>query len=242
MRSLDRAIDVLEVLEHEPSGLRLSDVARRTGLHVATAQRILAALEARGRVEREDGRYRAGVGLLFGAHAYLTGSPLVQGARAVLQDLAADTGLTSSVFVRTGVSRVVIARVEGSNPWRYELPVGERLPLQLGAGKVLAAVLDPDDVERFISAVTPYRTADGREVAAADLRKELDQIREVGYATAAGERVLGHRSVSAPVRRRDSTVAAALQVSGTTEELPESRVGVLADTVRNAADVLGRRL
>ena len=72
MRSLDRAIDVLEVLEDAHTGLRLSEIARRADLHVATTQRILGALEARGRVERDDSRYRAGAALLFGAHAYLT--------------------------------------------------------------------------------------------------------------------------------------------------------------------------
>lgn len=242
MRSLDRAIDVLEVLEDEPAGLRLSEIARRSGLHVATAQRILAALETRGRVERDDTRYRAGVGLLFGAHAYLSGSPLVVGARPVLQELAADTGLVSSVFVRTGFSRAVIARVEGSDPLRYELPVGERLPLHLGAGKVLAAQLSAADLDDLVERVAPYDTADGRHVDAAALRAELDAIREQGYAVAAGERVRGHRSVSAPVRARGGDVVAAVQATGTGETFPPDRIDQMADVIRNAADVLGRRL
>jgi AraC-like DNA-binding protein len=44
MRSLERAIDVLEVLEVAGTPLRLSDIARRAGLHVATTQRILTVL------------------------------------------------------------------------------------------------------------------------------------------------------------------------------------------------------
>src|SRR3712207_9454037 len=66
MRSLERAIDVLEVLDGSRHALRLSEIARRAGLPVATTQRILGVLESRGRVERAAGGYRPGVGLLFG--------------------------------------------------------------------------------------------------------------------------------------------------------------------------------
>lgn len=242
MRSLARAIDVLEVLEAAPRGLRLSEIARRANLHVATTLRILNALEARGRVERDDTHYRAGAALLFGAHAYLTGNPLVVAARPILQDLAAETELTASVFLRSGSSRAIIARVEGSHPLRYELPVGERLPLHLGAGKVLAAHLDDDEREALIKAVAPFSTAGGSEVTAAKMRRELQRIREQGYAEAANERVLGSRSVSAPIYNHDQRVIAALQVAGTTESFPLNRVKPLASAVRNAAEALARRI
>lgn len=242
MRSLARAIDVLEVLEAAPRGLRLSEIARRANLHVATTLRILNALEARGRVERDDTHYRAGAGLLFGAHAYLTGNPLVTAARPVLQDLAAETELTTSVFLRSGFSRAIIARVEGSNPLRYELPVGERLPLHLGSGKVLAAYFDDEEREALIKSVAPFSTAGGSEVTAAKMRRELQRIREQGYAEAANERVLGSRSVSAPIYDHDQRVIAALQVVGTTESFPVSRIKPLAAAVRNAAEALARRI
>jgi DNA-binding IclR family transcriptional regulator len=242
MRSLDRAIDVLEVLEDAHTGLRLSEIARRADLHVATTQRILAALEARGRVERDDSRYRAGAALLFGAHAYLTASPLVSAARPILQDLASETGLASSVFVRTGHSRAIIARVEGSDPLRYELPVGERLPLHVGAGKVLAAQLEADEMESLIGEVAPFTTATGVEVTAEGLRAELEQVRARGFSLSYGERVLGSRSVAAPVRTREGMVVAAIQIAGTSESFPESRVEALSAAIRNAADALGRRL
>jgi len=242
MRSLDRAIDVLEVLENATSGLRLSEIARQADLHVATAQRILNALENRGRVERDESGYRAGVGLLFGAHAYLMSSPLVAAARPVLQELAAATGLTASVFVRTGWSRVIIARVEGANPLRYELPVGERLPLHLGAGKVFAAELGEEELDQLLATVSPIRLADGRELSTDAFRAELAHIRDQGFGTATSERALGHSSVAAVVRNRAGLTVAALQLAGTVESLPDERTTPLGREVRNAAEALGRRL
>jgi DNA-binding IclR family transcriptional regulator len=71
-----------------------------------------------------------------------------------LEDLPREAGLAASLFVRTGISRAVIARVEGSNPLRYELPIGNRLPLHVGAGKVLAAHL-PRAKRRSLSPTSP---------------------------------------------------------------------------------------
>lgn len=238
MRSLERAIDVLEVLEATRTPLRLSEVARRAGLHVSTTQRILRVLEARGRVEASDVGYHTGVAMLFGAHAYLTTSRVSLAARPVLQELASTTNLTASVFVRTGLSRAVVARVEGGNPMRYELPVGQRLPLHVGAGKVLAAYLDEDDLATLMADVGDATRADGEHIDPAELLAELHLIRERGYAVAVNERVVGAASVSAPVVASDGSCTIAVQVAGHAPDFDVDAVEQLSVDVRQAAIAL----
>lgn len=242
MRSLERAIDVLEVLEAAPAPLRLSEVARRAGLHVATTQRILAVLEARGRVEQDGSGYRTGVAMLFGAHAYLAGNPVAVAAPLVLQQLAAATGLTASVFVRAGDSRAVVARVEGKDPLRYVLPIGRRLPLHLGAGKILAAHLDDAEVAGLLDRVGAVAHADGRTVAAGEFRAELADIRARGWAASAHERVVGAASVAAPVLGADGTCTTAVQVAGPSDSDAFVDLRALAVEVRQAAAALSARL
>ena len=207
MRSLERAIDVLEVLDGSRHALRLSEIARRAGLPVATTQRILGVLESRGRVERDASGYRPGVGLIFGAHAYLTSSPLIMAARPVLQDLAPETGLTASLFRRVGWSRVVLARVDGTRPLRYELPVGERLPLHLGAGKAIAAWMTPEEIDEFLAQADDLVGADGAALDHDHFRDDLKRIRDRGFSHAYGERVpgmaLGRRARHRRRRHRD---------------------------------------
>ena len=157
--------------------------------------------------------YRAGVNLLFGAHAYLASSPLVLAARGVLQDLAVSTGLAAAVFVRSRDHRVMIARVEGSNPLRYELPIGERLPLYLAAGKVLVARLPEPEQDALVARVCPFTTAGGREFTAEAYRAELAEILTRGFAVSESERVLGGRSVAAPVLDARGNAVAAIQVA-----------------------------
>jgi DNA-binding IclR family transcriptional regulator len=241
MRSLERAIDVLEVLDGSRHALRLSEIARRAGLPVATTQRILGVLESRGRVERDANGYRPGVGLIFGAHAYLTSSPLIMAARPVLQDLASETGLTASLFRRVGWSRVVLARVEGTRPLRYELPVGERLPLHLGAGKAIAAWMTPEEIDELLTQGDDLVGADGAALDHDHFRDDLKRIRDRGFSHAYGERVPGMASVAAPVVDADGVVTAAVQVAGHQEDVAQERIEPLGVEVQRAAFAIARR-
>lgn len=242
MRSLERAIDVLEVLENARAPLRLSEIARRAGLHVATTQRILAVLERRGRVEHDGMAYRTGVAMLFGAHSYLVTNALAQSAHPVLQELASGTGLTASLFIRTGWSRAVIARVEGARPLRYELPIGERLPLHLGAGKVLTADMTRDEIKQLLDQTGPIVTADGQRITRKAFMAELAKIRQQGFGVAFSERVPGMTSLAAPVLRSDGHYAAAAQVSALAADLPDQELESLSVEVRRAAAAISQRL
>ncbi|MGB3414802.1 MAG: helix-turn-helix domain-containing protein, partial [Microbacteriaceae bacterium] len=77
MRSLDRAIEVLEVLENAEVRLRLSEISKRCNLHIATTQRILNALERRGRVDVNNGGYAIGLAAVVGAHSYAINSRII---------------------------------------------------------------------------------------------------------------------------------------------------------------------
>ena len=88
VRSVERALDVLELLERSDRPLRLVDLSRGTGLHAATALRIVGVLQRRGLVQQDGGEYRLGAAALGLAHGYLVRDPLTTRARGVLQQLA----------------------------------------------------------------------------------------------------------------------------------------------------------
>ncbi|APX33987.1 hypothetical protein BH708_16145 [Brachybacterium sp. P6-10-X1] len=242
MRSLERAIDVLEVLERSGTPLRLSEVAREADLHVATTQRILTVLEGRGRVEHDASGYRTGVAMLFGAHAYLTTSRVALAAPVILQQLADATGLTSSVFVRAGISRAAVARVEGTDPLRYVLPLGERLPLYLGAGKALAAYLEPSELDEVFKGKDAFTRADGTTVTLGDFHRELEAVRATGWTLSRDERVIGTTAVAAPVLSPSGACLAAVQVAGPSHSQTFEDTTSLGYEVRNAAAALAARL
>lgn len=242
MRSLERALDVLDVLTTARKPLRLSEIARLAGLHVATAQRILSVLEKRGQAAQHEQGYCIGVAGLLNAHAFSINDPFSRAARPVMQELAQATELTVSLSVRFGLHRVQIARVEGRSPLRYQLPVGERLPLHLGAGKVLALDLSPSELDELFAGMGVIAMANGLTRTREQFQDELAQIRLQGYTVSEGERVLGTTAVAAPVCARDGAVLGSLQAVGLTADVPADRISQLVPEVRRAVQAVADRL
>jgi IclR family transcriptional regulator, acetate operon repressor len=243
MRSLERALDVLGVLQMAKQPMRLSEIARAAGLHVATTQRILNVLLDRGFAARAAEAYTAGPAALSVAHAFLVTNPLSVLAQQTLQQLAAKTSCTASLYARVEHTRVVIARVESGAPLDYVLPVGERLPLHLGgAGKTFLAELPPEEVDAILDEVGTITLANGAVLSRADINKQLDKIRRDGYAVAVSERLHGIASIVAPVRTVDGALVAVLGVTGPAERMTEQQVAEIVPEVRRAATTLGSRL
>lgn len=238
MRSLERALDVLGVLETHVRSLRLSEIAREVGLPVSTTQRILQTLEVRGLVERFNSSYQIGIGIVPMAHAFLMGNRLSTAGTPVLQELAAQTGLTASLFARSGMSRIVVARVQGSHPLRYVLPIGERLPLHLGAGRVFAADMTTRELDDLLASQPDMRFASGISISEEEFRSALVQIRQDGYLVARSERVRDITSVSAPIKGPDDHVLGVVIVSG--HDLDESTIKGLIRDVRLAAGAIAQ--
>ena len=111
VQSVDRALGILEVLARTgESGV--TELALELGVHKSTAFRLVATLEAHRLVEQtsDRGRYRLGMGILRLAGATTARLDLVQEARPISRQLAADTGapvdfrgITVGEVVRIGV-------------------------------------------------------------------------------------------------------------------------------------------
>ncbi|GAB3261601.1 glyoxylate bypass operon transcriptional repressor IclR [Arthrobacter pigmenti] len=238
---MERAFDVLDVLEHNIRPLRLTDIAQQAGLAVSTTQRILTVLESRGLVERDESTYQLGVSTVPLAHAFLMGNRLSAAALPVLQELATATGLTASLFVRSGMSRVVVARVQGEHPLRYALPIGERLPLHVGAGRILASDMTDGEVDDLLRGTEMVKMQSGVQMTKQQFKESLQDIRADGYLVAYSERVTGITSVSAPVFSGSGRMVGVVIVSGAEVHMTEDRIPTMVWEVRQAAGSIGQR-
>jgi DNA-binding IclR family transcriptional regulator len=153
MRSLARAMEVFAELQRADRPQRLSDLARNCGMSLPTTLRILRVLQDFGMVSQTDKTYRIGPAVLPAARSYIENDPLVTASRPVLQQVAAQTGMTASLYTRLGIERILVVRVDGDAPLRYDMPLGKRLPLTVGAaGKVLLASASDEDLQKVVQA------------------------------------------------------------------------------------------
>lgn len=241
MSALERALDLLVALEKSGPSMGLSELSRATGIHKATAQRLLSVLERRGFVQRSHGRYRVGAATVSLAYAFLGGDMLLSAARPILEQLTLTSGETSCLFVRQGFDRVVIQRVNSPHPLRYSLQVGQRLPLHLGAsGKVLAAAMPEDELLQLLGQVPEVRLCTGQMLSREELRARIEEVRRAGFAVSVEERAAGVASVAVPIVVAGEGTVAALNIAGPVSRIAEERIPQLVDELRRSAEEIVR--
>lgn len=212
-----RVFSVLDAFAGGPDTLRLTEIARRTGLPVPTALRMVRELVTWGGLERAaDGSYRLGTRIRALGAAAPCPRGLLDVSLPALRILTARTGGHADVAVPSDGTALCLVS-------------GERLPLHAtAAGKILLAHGHgpPAAVRRH----TPYTlTAPGA------LHTQLARVRETGLAASHEEYRLGELSYAAPVLRDGATVAAVSVTLPTS--MPYDRAGA---AVREAAWVIGR--
>lgn len=242
VQSVDRALSILEVLARIGEA-GVTEVAAELGVHKSTAFRLVATLEAHRLVEQtgDRGKYRLGVGLLRLAGATTARLDVVQEARPVCRQLAADTGETVNITVLSESSALYLDQVAGASAIQPHNWVGQHIPLHATSnGKVLLCGLDDaalDAVLGKLATYTPHTiTARGR------LREELERVREQGYAVAIDELEVGLTAVAAPIRNAHGDVVASMSVSGPSFRLPEERVAEVIRLVIGAGLEVSHRL
>ncbi len=242
MRSLERALHILAVLEEGGGGMSITELGRASQLSKATVLRILSVLEKYQFAEKRHGRYRLGAAVLPLAHEYVLGNELTRAALPVLQELAQISKNTASLFVRIGFRRIAVQRVEGIHPLRFALPIGQRLPLHLGAaGKVLTAGMSTEELKQILDELEGMTVARGERFNRRALLTDIDRTRSQGYYVSLGERMEGTFGVSAPVVDADKQTIAAVTVSGSVDKLTSKGIEGLIIEVRDAARAVAER-
>ena len=241
MRSVERTFHVLAVLEETGCALNVTDLGHACQLSNATVMRILAILEKYGFVEKRQGRYRLGAATLPLAHSFVLGNELTRVSLPVLRELAETTGEMASLFVRLGFKRILVQRVYGLQPLRFLLPIGQRDPLPVGAGKVLAAAMSDEDLRKNMDEIGEIQLADGRRLTWESLIVDIERIRQQGYSVSYSDRSVGTFSVSAPVIDASGATIAAVSVAGSADKLKPKRLKQLSVDVRVAAKAVADR-
>ena len=241
VQSVDRALTILELLARSGEA-GVTEIADDLGVHKSTAFRLVATLEQHRLVEQagDRGKYRLGVGLLRLAGATTARLDLVQEARPICRQLAADTGETVNIAVLADGDALYLDQVAGSSSLQSHNWVGQHIPLHATSnGKVLLSGLDDEQLSEVVARLARYTPH--TITAKAALREEVARVREAGYAVAVDELEVGLTAVAAPIRSAHGDVVASLSVSGPTFRLHDGALaGVVPQVVAAAGEVSHR--
>lgn len=203
--ALEKALDILELLAAEAGGLTQTEIAAAVGRNVSQIYRVLATLERRGYLTRDDGsgRYVLSMALFDLAHRHPPLRGLVQLAAGPMRELADAIRQSCNLSVDDAGAVRIIAQAESPADFGYQVRVGARFPLESTAtGAVLAA--GSTDAAAAGSGVFA--------VSAADLLPgDAEQLAD-GYLTRPDRLQAGITDVVVAITDRSGSTVAALTV------------------------------
>ncbi|HEY1698989.1 MAG TPA: IclR family transcriptional regulator [Trebonia sp.] len=235
-----RLLAVLDAFGPRSVALSLSDIARRSGLSLSTAHRLVHELADWGALERDAaGRYSIGVRLLELAALAPRGLALREAAFPALDGLHHRTRGNVHLGVLDGTQVVYVEAIRACATSPTAGRAGDRWPAHASAiGLVLLAHASPEFQESVLAGplerLTPLTVTDP-----AELRRRLAQARQSGFAVATGQITLPDVAVAVPVRDPCGNVTSAVSV---VVESARARPRVLAHLLNGAAAEITRRL
>ncbi|HEY3472493.1 MAG TPA: helix-turn-helix domain-containing protein, partial [Amycolatopsis sp.] len=150
--SIARAARIIAAFTADETSLTVSEIARRTGLHIATASRLIAELTTHGLLARGPGReVRVGVRLWELAARASPTTSLRDAAMPYLEDLHAVVGHHAQLAVLDGDDVLFVERLSARDAVINYSQIAGRLPVHLSSsGHVLLAYAPAEVRERVL--------------------------------------------------------------------------------------------
>jgi len=228
------------VADAGPNGIRLTQIASRSGLHVATVHRLLRALVDERAVNFDPYARVYHIGYDFLRRAEDARDQRLKAHFApMLQRLADTTNDVVSLYVRQGLDALCIDAISGPNAAPMPLGTGARRPLGIGAGTiVLLAALPARELEYVLdSNEDRYHRYGG--ITVKQIRGMLRTYWNNGYAFHPGYVLHGVSGLGIALHGERGEVLAGVAVSAPDERLMPDARAELARIMRVEAAQVG---
>jgi IclR family transcriptional regulator, KDG regulon repressor len=245
VKSLVRAMRIIETLSGHPSGATVTDLAAELSLPKSGVFRVLHTFEELGYVRQNPATstYHLGSQLLRLAAAAESGSSLRTVAHPILLDLGALTAETVHLAVPIDDQMVYIDKVDSPRTVVMRSRVGQRLPLHSSSlGKAYLSALGVDDRTALIGRLSLDRRTPKTITSRRALHEAVEACAARGYALDDIENEDGVRCVGAPIVDSHRTPVAAISVSAPAGRWPRSEAHKAGKACAEAAERISREL
>ncbi|MBP1706377.1 MAG: IclR family transcriptional regulator [Chloroflexi bacterium] len=245
MKSLNKAIDVLELFLNGEDEMRLSELAQLSGLDKATVDRIVTAWASRGYLRQHKARGKYSLGMRF-----LDFSGLIK-KRNTIRNMAMPYMIKLSQLTRESVMLSILDRniadycemVPASHPLRIVPDEGSSFPLYCTAiGKAFLAAMTEEELENYLHSTELKAYTANTLTEVNQLKTHLMVVAKEGVAFDDEEYFLGIRSVAAGIKDGEGKTLAAIGVLGPTIRLTRRHMLEIVPDVKNCALEISNQL
>ncbi|CCK78592.1 MULTISPECIES: IclR family transcriptional regulator [Desulfobacula] len=239
-----KAFIILDAISKSSQGLRISEISNRLDISKSTVHGITAALEDQGAIIRDSisKRYTIGITLMELGKAAYERIDFKNIAKPIMEELMEQCQESVFLGVRNGDSATIIDIVESRKDLKISSPIGTSLPLVAGAiGKTFLSLMEPKDLKKYLDSnplvkFTPNTIMDKNQYT-----KELEKVRDNGFATDDEEYILGVRAAAAPIKRCGAYTPA-IWVVGFKASMSDKKIQIIIEQTKTAADRISKKL
>ena len=247
IKSVTKAISILEALRQSRRPLRVVDLARQLNLSSSAVSRLASTLAGRGLIEydQDTGRLYLGFGLALLGNATMGRRAIDRIALPVMAEITVrfkhDNRYVS--LGRQYGGQVVYLRGRTPEMLQRDLNTVSVAPMHATApGKVFAAWKEREQVIAEFNdySMDPYTP---RTITTIDaFLKEIGQVRQHGFALDDREFVEDLRHVATPIFDHLGRVVATLSIGGPAQDLQGAELDSLASTIGHGSLEISRQL
>jgi IclR family transcriptional regulator, acetate operon repressor len=242
--SVDTALKLLAMIA-EREQVRISEASQELNVARSTAHRVVQMLQYHGLVAQDPTSkvYTVGPGLLQIGLQAVRGLDIRTLAHPRLQQLSDEVDETTHLFSLRGTDVVCLDSVESKRPLRVGERVGESLPAYATAsGRALLAELPVAQLRRLYPAASLPRLQSGTVDSRAELERELERTRKLGYAVQERQTESDVSAIAAAVEDSRGPANFAITVSAPSSRFKVEDADRLGRLVKEAAADVAKSL
>lgn len=239
IQAVAKAMMLLDLLAETSRPMTLAEISLHTGWPKSTVHGLLSTMREYSVIAQdEEGRYMLGVRLFEYGCTLSSSWTIIDIVKPYIQHISYSTGEAVFLSILDRGEIITLDRADNRSGLWISAEMGCRMPIHCTSqGKLFLAYMTEEKQKLLLKSPELKAYTDHTITTWDGLQKELQLIREQGYAVENGEYKTGLRSVAAPIFNETGTVRYAIGIIGMFRQIEseqfEHAVQVVVDTAKN---------
>lgn len=232
VKTLLKGLQLLDLVANTSHHMSLTEIADRFPADIGTVHRMLNTLVREGYLAQDPyaKRYFLSAKILQLGRCFFSQHRILDLARDTIMEIASLSEETVQLSVIASPAKAVLIHEEVSTQRvSVSASIGADMPMHCSAhGKMLLAAQSDKIIGRIIDHID-FKASTPNTITSPDkLRREVEVIRQLGYATEEEEFIEGARAIAAPIYTFTSQAVCALGVTGPASRFTKERMVEIA--------------
>ena len=240
--NIARALKIIEYLAKEKNEASITEISEDFDYPKNSVFRILNTLQYYGYVEENQRKYKATPRLLYLGYAGMRNNGITENSIDVMHAIRDELNETVMLGTLLGNEVVIIEQLPSFQYIKFTTEIGHRVNIHTSApGKAIAAYLPELEKNELLSHLTFTRFTNGTIPSQNAMVKELETVRDRGYAIDNGEELSEIHCVGAPIFDYRNYPIGSVWVSGPAFRMGDERQRAFGERIREYAMQISRR-